>query len=180
MAADDHRVRLRAPHPAHVRRRTLREFDPARDYYATLGVVPAATRREIDAAYRKLAARYHPDRHQGNELEDLAREKLAEINEAHRVLKDDRLRASYDTARRGGATGWNGAGRAPSGTPSGGTPAARPGKWSGLIVLVLLLAALPLLLRLIRSPNALLVIGLAIAAAWFGPRIWRLLKKGKR
>ena len=146
-----------------------------------LGVSPNAARFEINKSYRALAARYHPDKHQGNDLEDLAREKLTEINEAHRVLKDDRLRAAYDAARRGGARGAPPGGAGTSGRYSAAGPG--PGRrrqvssWSGLITLLLLIVAFPLLMRVVRSPQTLAVVGLLIALVWFGPRVVRWLKK---
>ena len=58
------------------------------DPYAVLGVDRAASAAELRAAYRALVARYHPDRHQGNPLEDLASERMAEINQAYELLSD--------------------------------------------------------------------------------------------
>jgi len=72
------------------------DFDP----YAVLGVQRTATEAEIRAAYRELVAKYHPDRHQGNPLEDLAAAKLAEINRAYEILSDPERRAEYDSGRR--------------------------------------------------------------------------------
>ena len=72
---------------------------PTFDLYAVLGVARNATDAEIRAAYRDLVARYHPDKHQGNPLEGLAAEKVAEINRAYAILSDRELRAEYD---RGG------------------------------------------------------------------------------
>jgi len=61
-----------------------------KDYYSILGVTQSSTKEEITRAYRKLAARYHPDKHQGNPLADLAEEKFKQINEAyHALLGDD-------------------------------------------------------------------------------------------
>ena len=85
------------------------------DYYAALGVPPAAGRDEIVRAYRALARRYHPDHHEGTELRHLAEAKLTEINNAYAVLSDPARRADYDARRRGLSPGWNGGGVPPQG-----------------------------------------------------------------
>jgi hypothetical protein len=56
---------------------------PEEDPYEILGVSRTATPDEIRAAYRTLAARYHPDKHKDNPLESLAAEKLRQINMAY-------------------------------------------------------------------------------------------------
>jgi len=67
-----------------------------RDYYADLGVSKTASADEIGRAFRKLAARYHPDRNPGDKS---AEEKFKRIAEAYNVLSDPKSRAAYD---RGG------------------------------------------------------------------------------
>jgi len=57
-----------------------------KDYYSILGLDRTASRAQITQAYRRLAAQYHPDKHQGNPLADLAEEKFKEINEAYHAL----------------------------------------------------------------------------------------------
>jgi curved DNA-binding protein CbpA len=116
-------------------------FDP----YAVLGVDRSAADAEIRAAYRALVARYHPDLHQGNPLEDLASQRMAEINQAYEVLSDPARRAAFDrdgwpggAAGRAGAGGGSDAGNRAT-VPRAGIPPAL--KW-GLLIL-----ALPLLLR---------------------------------
>jgi DnaJ-class molecular chaperone len=69
----------------------------ARDYYADLGVSKNATADEINQAFRKLAARYHPDRNPGDKS---AEQKFTRMAEAYNVLKDPKSRETYD---RGGA-----------------------------------------------------------------------------
>lgn len=64
--------------------------------YEILGVAPGATAAEIRAAYLQLASQYHPDRHEGNPLSDLAEDKLAAVNAAYEVLSDPTRRAAYD------------------------------------------------------------------------------------
>ena len=68
------------------------EWDP----YVVLNVPRRATGEEIRAAYLLLAARYHPDQHQGNPLEELASARMAEINRAYEVLSDPARRAAFD------------------------------------------------------------------------------------
>jgi len=57
-----------------------------KDYYNILGINRSTKKDEIIRIYRKLAAKYHPDKHQGNPLADLAEEKFKEINEAYHAL----------------------------------------------------------------------------------------------
>jgi curved DNA-binding protein CbpA len=68
------------------------EWDP----YAVLNVARTATADEIRAAYLALAAKYHPDQHQGNPLEELASARMAEINRAYELLSDPARRAAFD------------------------------------------------------------------------------------
>ncbi|MEM7734501.1 MAG: DnaJ C-terminal domain-containing protein [Deinococcota bacterium] len=64
-----------------------------KDYYNTLGVSKTASQQEIRAAFRKLAAKHHPDR---NPDDPSAEETFKEINEAYIVLSDDEKRSMYD------------------------------------------------------------------------------------
>jgi DnaJ-class molecular chaperone len=68
-----------------------------KDYYAVLGVLSIAEDVVIAGAYRGLAQRYHPDRFDGDQNE--ANRRMAEINEAYRILSDGNLRAQYDKER---------------------------------------------------------------------------------
>ena len=60
--------------------------------YQQLQVDPAADPEVIDAAYRRLAMRYHPDRDKSDE----AVQRMQVLNEAKRVLSDPLSRARYD------------------------------------------------------------------------------------
>ena len=53
------------------------------DYYQLLDVPENASARDIKAAYRKQAMRYHPDHNEGN---DAAEERFKLVSEAYRVL----------------------------------------------------------------------------------------------
>ena len=65
-----------------------------KDYYKILGVNKDASQKEIKKAYRKLAAKYHPDKNPGDKA---AEEKFKEANEANEVLSDPEKRKKYDT-----------------------------------------------------------------------------------
>lgn len=64
-----------------------------KDYYTLLGVPKTATQSEIKSAFRKLAAKHHPDKHPGDKK---AEETFKEINEAYTVLSDEEKRKFYD------------------------------------------------------------------------------------
>lgn len=64
-----------------------------KDYYKTLGLSKTATQAEIKSAFRKLAAKHHPDKNPGDKK---AEEKFKEINEAYTVLSDEEKRKFYD------------------------------------------------------------------------------------
>lgn len=65
-----------------------------KDYYESLGVSRNATDAEIKKAFRRMAMKYHPDRHQGDSKE--AEEKFKEVKEAYEVLANPQTRATYD------------------------------------------------------------------------------------
>jgi curved DNA-binding protein CbpA len=66
------------------------------DHYKTLQVDDEAEFEVIQAAYRRLARKYHPDAGGGPE----AAARMATLNVAWEVLRDTERRAAYDTARR--------------------------------------------------------------------------------
>ena len=78
-----------------------------KDYYQILGLEKGVSREEVKKAFRKLAAKYHPDKKTGDE------EKYKEITEAYSVLGDERKKAEYDNYGQtfnggaGGAGGFN-------------------------------------------------------------------------
>ena len=62
------------------------------DYYAVLEIAPSADTAEVNAAFRRLAWRYHPDRNPAPG----ATVQFQDINEAHQVLSDPARRGEYD------------------------------------------------------------------------------------
>lgn len=65
------------------------------DLYAALQVHPQAEKEIIDAAYRKLAGKYHPDINKTPSAD----QKMKAINAAYELLSDPNRRAAYDRAR---------------------------------------------------------------------------------
>src|SRR2546430_7759265 len=61
--------------------------------YDTLGVKKNASDDEIKKAYRKLAAKYHPDKNPGDAS---AEEKFKEVQNAYDTLSDAEKRKQYD------------------------------------------------------------------------------------
>lgn len=54
--------------------------------YEILGIKEGASEEEIKQAYRDMVKKYHPDKYVDNPLQDLAEEKMREINEAYDYL----------------------------------------------------------------------------------------------
>ena len=102
--------------------------DSNADYYEVLHVHPSAHPDVIQAAYRRLALLYHPDRNPSPEATDL----MAQLNHAYEILSDPEKRAEYDRSREAqgntpptlGETASSGSGR-PSSGYSPGTESSR-------------------------------------------------------
>ncbi|MBT8344895.1 MAG: DnaJ domain-containing protein [Desulfofustis sp.] len=58
-------------------------------YYAVLGLEPGADMETIKKSYRQLSMKYHPDKvsHLGEEFQEVAEEKMKEINAAYDFFK---------------------------------------------------------------------------------------------
>jgi len=66
------------------------------DYYSVLGVPRDASADDIKKAYRKLALKWHPDRHKDGKDRDEAEKRFKRIAEAYEVLSDSEKRSKYD------------------------------------------------------------------------------------
>ena len=111
----------------------------APDPYKVLQVDPEAEDEVIQAAYRRLAQKYHPDRSTGQEAVD----RMVAINAAWETIGNPKRRASFDLARSAAAVAQQtptsptsaapgaGAGRpsSPSGGQAGPVPARPPDPW---------------------------------------------------
>lgn len=72
-----------------------------RDFYAELGVSPAASAEDVRRAYRRLARECHPDVNP----DPVALERFRAVADAYGVLTDPATRADYDAARTVPGTG---------------------------------------------------------------------------
>ncbi|KAI3834861.1 hypothetical protein MKW98_015974 [Papaver atlanticum] len=95
------------------------------DHYQVLGLSKNASKNEIKEAFRKLALKYHPDKHSesSQRVKDGVTRKFRQISEAYAVLSDDRKRAEYNFRSTSSSYGTTGGGsrRAGAGGFSSGT-----------------------------------------------------------
>src|SRR2546425_3088632 len=69
------------------------------DPYRVLQVAPHAEQEVIQAAYRALVLKYHPDR----DRTAYAQRRMLRINAAYSVLRDEAARADWDRSQREGS-----------------------------------------------------------------------------
>jgi DnaJ-class molecular chaperone len=111
----------------------------ASDYYRVLRVDPAAEPEVINAAYRKLAAMYHPD----VDTSPDAAARMVEINQAYGILKDPDSRAAYDRARGMANT------RRPVGAPGGAVPATGGSGFEGVARAIMMMVVSSLIVTFV-------------------------------
>ncbi len=78
-------------------RQVTESGDESRDLYKVLGVDATASADQIGASFKRLAARLHPDRNQGDPT---AAVKFKRVNAAYQVLRDPQKRSQYDDLTR--------------------------------------------------------------------------------
>ncbi len=101
------------------------------DYYLILQVQPNADPEVIQAAYRRLARKYHPD------VEDNDPAQMQKLNEAYEVLSSPDKRAAYDRWCR--SRQWSPTSAKPTPPPTWSSPAAEPDfafPWRTLVLAV--------------------------------------------
>jgi curved DNA-binding protein CbpA len=122
------------------------------DYYEILQVHPSAEKEVIDAAYRKLASKYHPDINKSREAE----ERMKQINEAYDVLSDPVKKAKYDNFMKSQQSG---------NVRGNDRDSEKERVWSRIIVPI---ASVLLILGLLRiNPRIALFAGLVLLLIYF-------------
>jgi DnaJ-class molecular chaperone len=142
------------------------------DYYRVLQIDPDAEPEVVAAAYRKLAAKYHPDVNTAPE----AAERMREINVAYDTLGDPYKRAEYD---RGKSPRW-----ALPGAGGGAVPEPAPQTTIEQMVRTLVFMAVSsvifsLVARAFAGPQGMTVALLIILALalWKGNTIMRYFSR---
>jgi curved DNA-binding protein CbpA len=73
------------------------------DPYRVLQVLATADQEVLNAAFRALAQKYHPD----HDASDLAARRMSELNAAWAMVRDPELRSNWDRAQRHAAYGFD-------------------------------------------------------------------------
>jgi len=123
------------------------------DYYKVLQVDEEADREVIEAAFRRLARKYHPDTNRSDDAE----ETMKLLTRAYTVLSDPQERVSYDACRRAVLGG----GEAPVG------PFVPPRPAFAARTLLVRLGVAALVLLVVRlNPRVGLILAVVILLLW--------------
>jgi curved DNA-binding protein len=83
------------------------------DPYRVLQVLSTADQEVLNAAFRALAHKYHPD----HDPSELAARRMTELNAAWAMVRDPELRTNWDRGQRRAAYGFEAAPQTPSTPP---------------------------------------------------------------
>ncbi len=84
-----------------------------KDFYKILGVSKGSSQDDIKKAYRKLAAKHHPDKNLDDQKK--ASEKFKEVTQAYETLSDPKKRQHYDQFGQADFQGFGGNGHSTEG-----------------------------------------------------------------
>ena len=76
----------------------LRKGCFCRGYYALMGVQTNASKQEVQAAYRGLVMKHHPDRNPEAQKKEASR-MFQRVQQAYSVLRDSAKRKQYDAGQ---------------------------------------------------------------------------------
>lgn len=79
------------------------------DPYKVLGISPSATDDEVKEAYREQAKKYHPDQYAASPLNELAKERMQEVNAAYDEIMQMRKNGGRTHGAKGGQSQYSGA-----------------------------------------------------------------------
>jgi len=106
----------------------VHRYDPNRDAYVTLGVDPKASAEEIEAAFRRAALTWHPDKSPAPDAAD----RFLDVQAAGQILRDPESRRDYDFLRErhlGRTRPRKGSAPPPEGSPAPHAPIRPPPAW---------------------------------------------------
>lgn len=78
------------------------KLDFSEDLYSVLEVPPNVEKNTLKKNYYKLVFKYHPDGKRTDEERELANRQMMVINNAYKILKNDKTREQYDLKRQTG------------------------------------------------------------------------------
>ena len=68
----------------------------SKNFYEILNIEIGASPDEIKKAYRNMANKFHPDKIKNEEQKEKANKIFVKINEAYKILSDEKARKEYD------------------------------------------------------------------------------------
>ena len=83
--------------PSTPPRGSRHSYSDPKGFYKLLELEPSASKADVQAAFRGLAMKQHPDRFDDHKQKEVATVRFRHILEAYTVLRDDRKRQLYDS-----------------------------------------------------------------------------------